>query len=84
MSIKQYASVVECFEEEFPDLSIARAVVDGTGAYWPKIKDNSVTNEELARDVVYMLNTSHFNSSTMLAATALLAARALGWLPSPK
>ena len=76
----EYDSVIEMFEIEFPE--VLKSLEQG-GCFWPKVKDNTISNVELARDVLFMVTTNQFNSSALRASAIILVARTLNWIPSP-
>lgn len=81
--MKIYKNVVAYFESELPGLVEATTELGGT--FWPKIRDNTITNKELATDVqAWLMGQEEKESLTCTASTAVLSARILGIIPNPE
>jgi len=75
-----YKSVEEFFVEEFPFLM---GSLNNNGAFWPRVKDNTISNQELGKCVTLNLKVGNLNSAVFLASAALIAARVTKRLPTP-
>jgi hypothetical protein len=77
--MNEFSTVERVFHKIAPQLL---ASLGNTGAFWSRIADNSIPNQEL-RDVVGFHTDDSLSSQTYLAALVVLLARQLGELPNP-
>ena len=75
---EKFDSVEEYFGKYFPHLV---SYLTHRGNYWPRVKDNSISNEELARHVLIGLTIGSSGSMVTKSSAALLAARTIGVVP---
>lgn len=76
---KQIEAVGKLFEEYAPELVTS---LSKSGGFWPKVRDNSISSEELGESIMCHLLTGA-GIGTSMAALWLLVARVTGRLPAP-
>ncbi len=76
-----YRSVAGYFKKRFPHLAPS---LDNSGAFWPAVKANTISNKELAQAIYACQVTGQAGSHVFQAATALLSARLIGVVPDPE
>jgi hypothetical protein len=74
-------SVAELFKERCPYLV---GFLGNSGAFWPRVAENTVSNADLARDIRIGLDIGETNSATFRAEVELALLRLTGELPSPQ
>lgn len=75
-----YSSVTEYFERERRDLV---KMLGNPGGFWPAVKDNTISNEDLNRVIAVSQTLGKYNSSVYQASVELMRARLTGKLPNP-
>lgn len=76
----RYDSVTDLFKERGPHLI---EYLDNSGAFWPKVKDNSISNKDLAQNMLLTMVSGRFSSAVFQASVTLLGARILGHISNP-
>ena len=76
-----YNSVEKYFKKEFPGLAES---LDNSGGFWPNVKNNKITNKELAHTILSLMKIGNLTSHVFLASIALLCARLTGVVRNPK
>jgi hypothetical protein len=71
-----YGSVKDFFEAEFPELA---GMLENSGAFWPKVKDNTISNATLDQ----YCRIGGFASKVNQACIALMRGRMTGKIPNP-
>ena len=77
-----YQDVTNYFTEEYPTLI---PMLDSTGVFWTRIKDNSFTNEQLVEEIKFDVRTKvdPSASATFSATIALACGRLTGKIKNP-
>jgi hypothetical protein len=78
---ESFSSVSEYFQTYFPGLVDS---LGNPGGFWPKVANNTITNKQLANEVLIGLKMGRPDSAVYLASQILLAARTNGALPNPE
>jgi len=73
-------TVAEYFAKEYPELLDA---LERPGAYWPNVKNNSISNDELDRAAGAFKSMGMLNSQTYQGALALMRGRLTGKVANP-
>ncbi|KKS17382.1 MAG: hypothetical protein UU77_C0001G0042 [candidate division WWE3 bacterium GW2011_GWC1_41_7] len=73
-----FSSVESYFTAKFLHLV---AHLDNGGAFWPTVKDNTITDKSLASNVIALLSLGEVRSNVFEASAVLLSARVLGLIP---
>lgn len=78
----KYKNVSDFFVAEWSEFALAD-YLENSGGFWPRVRDNTITNEELERNnrIGYMPSQAY--SRVVMASRALMGARLTGKLPNP-
>ena len=77
-----HKTVEEFFRTEFPIIELEESL-DNQGAYWHQIRDNTATNEYLAKTVYSHLALGHMGA-VYYSSLILLIGRLIGKVPNPE
>ena len=75
-----YNSVEEYFVKEYPHLA---EMLSNTGAFWPKVKNNTISNEVLDKQIGIGIDLSMYGSLVYQASVALMRARMIDKIENP-
>lgn len=75
-----YNTVEEYFLAEYPDLS---GMLNNSGGFWPEVKANTISNEDLERNIKLSQALGKYNSMVYRASVALMAGRLVSEVANP-